>query len=462
MTTIATQPQGMPVPTPAARPVRRAVPRRLRRGFSGRVVLTLAVLTATYDKSGIVVGATSVSIYKVLLFGLLAFYGADRLLGRRVKAKRLNRHVYRVIIGFVVLQTLASVAGEFVTQMPMAWSSEVYYLIQRASVLLIPILAIHFRVSPRRVYRLFVGAVLIHFAFIGFQFASPSAFSHFGHMVSDGVRLDHTLDWAGNSMDFIGLQRTSNYGTFAAAFGVLALGFTPRRSVGRILRFLCVGAALACVVLGPSRASLVMVAVALVVWAIRTGWFRRASTYLKVAAVAMAVGVAVVALGRIPTDRFASYNAFFDPDRQGSTDGKVAIAEMGLELFSQSPVVGYGERRFADLSQQWRNTNDFESEAHSFGLSTLVSSGLVGIVAYAWLWCVIVAALWRTPDRDYAILCSLFIGLGCYNVVYDAGGLDLFAAFNGLAAYYALTAPGPRRHRRPRAEASVPASEPRV
>jgi hypothetical protein len=30
------------------------------------------------------------------------------------------------------------------------------------------------------------------------------------------------------------------------------------------------------------------------------------------------------------------------------------------------------------------------------------------------------------------------VGLNLYNITYDAGGLDLFACFNGVAAYYAL------------------------
>jgi len=60
-------------------------------------------------------------------------------------------------------------------------------------------------------------------------------------------------------------------------------------------------------------------------------------------------------------------------------------------------------------------------------------------------------SLLRQRDREYSIVCGLFIGLGFYNVVYDAGGLDLFACFNGVAAYYALVSipHQPRRGKHP-------------
>jgi hypothetical protein len=34
---------------------------------------------------------------------------------------------------------------------------------------------------------------------------------------------------------------------------------------------------------------------------------------------------------------------------------------------------------------------------------------------------------------------AFLVGISVYDVIYDAGGLDLFAWFNGLIAYYAFS-----------------------
>ena len=414
----------------------------------GRIVVGLLILSATYDKSGLVVGGTSVSIYKVLLFASLGVLMIDRVVFGVGPRRPANRRLFRIITAFVVIQTLASLAGTRVGSLPVSYASEIYYLIQRSTFLLVPMLALHFEIPPGAVLRLLLGSVLLHFAFIGLQFASPSTYSALGSAVSDSVREDHTLEWTGGTLDFIGLQRSSNYGSFAALFGLLALGLTPRRRVLRLARLGVAAAAVGIVVLGPARAALVMMGLTMLVWAQRTGWLARRSMRQKVVAAGLLLAV-LVGTGRLRTEQFTSLSAFFDDSREGSNQGKFAIAQMGFTLFQESPIVGYGTRRFADLTLPLGNTFAYWSEAHSYGLSTLLESGLVGLVAYVVLWLSLTGALLRRRDREGAIVCSLFVGLGVYNVVYDAGALDIFACVNGLAAYYALQTPRRSRRRKP-------------
>jgi hypothetical protein len=63
----------------------------------------------------------------------------------------------------------------------------------------------------------------------------------------------------------------------------------------------------------------------------------------------------------------------------------------------------------------------------------------------------IVRALWRRKERDYAVICGVFLGVSLYGFLYDAGHLDVFACFNGVAAYWALRARAPEGARRPTA-----------
>jgi O-antigen ligase len=134
-------------------------------------------------------------------------------------------------------------------------------------------------------------------------------------------------------------------------------------------------------------------------------------------------------------------NAFIDPEKEGSNSGKLAIADYGLTLFAQSPIVGFGQRRFSEISAPLGNTRFTTSQTHSFALSTLLSSGLIGLAAYSAITLVLLMALWRKKGPDYSVLFGLFLGLNTYNLIYDAGGLDVFACFNGLVACYALDRP---------------------
>jgi len=395
------------------------------------------ILSAFYDKSGIVIGGTSVSFYKLILISLISFYATDSLIRPVKRQIAINKNLYRMLFVFVAIQTLASLFGNLATNLPVSLPSEIYYFLQRANFLLIPLFAVRYRISPRFVLKLFIAGVLIHYSFIIFQLASPGTYQTFSRMVST-TQLDAAFDWSGDSFDFIGLQRTSNYGAFVAAFGLLALGLSSKRLIGRVFRVVVSGLAIFFVVMGPSRATLVMSVIALAVYVYRIGLLSRYSTYVKVALLAPFAAILLLA-GALPArENLASLNAFFDQERTGSNQGKLLIAELGIQLFGQSPIVGYGQRRFADLTLPLGNTNPFMIYTHSYGLSTLLSTGLIGLIAYTILWFMIVRLLMRKRERDYVIICGIFIGLGIYNIVYDAGGLDVFACFNGVAAYYAL------------------------
>jgi len=405
------------------------------------VLFVLLVLISTYDKSGVPLRfggrEISVSLYKILFLALTMLFTAG-CVGRPTRtAGRINRRLYHVIIAFVVIQTLASLAGLFVAPGEIVASSEVYYLIQRAHFLVIPMVALRYRIAPRTLLKLFVGAVLIHMLFIGVQFGAPGVYRSFVEYVRDPLRLDVTEDWDGQ-LSYIGLQRTGNYGAFAAAFGLLALAFSPGRFITRALKFVIVSSAVVIALTSSSRAVAIMAGVALLAFWIKGRALSRRSTYMWAAALLIGfIGTSLFVTPRVESLR--SVYAFVDPEKEGSTIGKYMIADYGLQLFARSPIVGWGQRRFANISAPLGNSLSSTSETHSYMLSTLLGTGLVGLTAYGVLFIAIMRRLWRRPEKDYAIVAGMFLGLGAYSVVYDAGGLDVFALFNGVAACYALT-----------------------
>ena len=72
-------------------------------------------------------------------------------------------------------------------------------------------------------------AVTIHLMFICLQFGSKDAYCAIIAALYDSARGDNAMlwCWAPASLAFLGLQNTHNYGAFAAAFGLLALGIKP-------------------------------------------------------------------------------------------------------------------------------------------------------------------------------------------------------------------------------------------
>jgi O-antigen ligase len=138
--------------------------------------------------------------------------------------------------------------------------------------------------------------------------------------------------------------------------------------------------------------------------------------------------------------------AFVAPERVdpgGSNYGKLVVLENSPGMIARSPLFGWGQRRFADIAAQGF-TEELPEVSHFYFLSVLLSSGIVGFFAYMAVAIGIARALWRQRGRDYAVMCGVFVGVCLYGFLYDAGHLDVFACFNGTAAYWALRSAGPK------------------
>ena len=425
------------------------------------ILFAIIILSSTYDKSGIIIGIGSrtiaVSIYKILFVGLIALFLTDCAL-RPIKHKSvINKRLYQILVVFFVVQTAASLLGEFFAPGRLALSSEVYYLIQRMNFLFIPLIAWRYDISPKSVLRLFAIAIIVHYLFIILQFISPQFYMSFVERVADVVpsagmseleyittstRPDNAFLWDRQSLVFYGLQRTGNYGAFAGAFGLLLLGFAPRSLPNKVIKLIFVLVSIIVVLISGSRSVLIMALVALFLFSYRTKILSRKSSILLIS-VFFLILTGIWLVGSLRVENFSSIYAFFDPNRLGSNLGKLRIAAYGWQLFIQSPLVGWGQRSFSAISEFLGNLNFSTSQTHSYVLSTVLSSGLIGFATYLVVFAGIVRALWRRKEKDYVIVCSLFIGLGIYNIIYDAGGLDVFACFNGIAAYYALQSKNP-------------------
>ncbi len=424
-----------------------------RGGLLG-ILFLLMVLFSTYDKFGFLVpiGGHSIhcSPYKALFIVLVILLAIDYSYKGRIRNKAVfNQQLYRFIWLFVLIQTFASLLGSIYTLGTVKLTSEIYYLVQRSTFIIIPLLALRYKLSPKSLLKFFMGAILIHYLFIALQFVSPVAYRTFVEYVFNPAKADNVVGWGinGVSQDFVGLQSTSNYGSFAAAFGLLMLAFTPKRLPGKLLILAVVFLSIFVTLFGPSRAVLIMVGVTLLVFIKKRRALSKASSYFRALAIA-AILVCVFSLLGTPNlelEDFASINRFSSPSK-GYNFGKLIILQYSLELFLQSPIVGWGRQRFSDISYPLGNVSPSMRVTHFYFLTTLISSGLVGFVLYLALFYRIVRALWQRKEKDYAIVCAMFIAVGVYNFVYDAGHLDVFACFNGIAAYYALLAINPKKH----------------
>ena len=363
------------------------------------------------------------------------------LRGRFSGTHVFDQRLYWLIWLFVVIQTTAALAGLFFAPGEIMVSSEVYYFIQGSSFLFIPLLALRCNLAPKTVLKLFMGAIVIHYLFVLLQFSSPMAYGSFVEYVFNPIRPDNSLGWGqtGPSWNFVGLQRTGNYGAFAAGFGLLILGFSPMSLPGKLVKWTIVFSSVLIAVSSASRSVFIMAIVALFVFFKQSGAFSRISTYAKAITLAV-IMVCIFSVEILRLENFMAIEGLVRPEvKAGSNSGKITIAQYGLQLFVQSPIVGWGHRRFADISAPLGNEWIFNSETHSYALSTLLSSGIIGSIVYMIMFVAITMALWRRKERDYAIVCGMFIGLNIYNIIYDAGALDVFACFNGIASYYALT-----------------------
>lgn len=426
----------------APQPAQAASAMRVTTGTPARILILLMILSAAYDKSGvaITIGGRAISVAYYKVFFLAA--GAVYILGLFSRTTRpplaMNRGLIRWIAGFVVIQSVASIIGNFVTAGTISFPSEFYYFIQRSSFLLIPLLGLRYNLPPRTILKMFIGTVLIHYSFIAVQFISPALYSAFVEAVADPLRTDNSIGWARESLDFIGLQTTGNYGCFAAAFGLLVVAFHPKSVVGKMAKGLVVFSAIFIAFFGHSRAVLMFVTVSLLVFIKTSRLFVRAPFYFW-GLMSLCLIAAMLFSDLIPQERFTSIYAFVNPEREDSTLSKINILNNSWEMVARSPVVGWGQQRFLDI--QYALDLDLGTTAtHSFVLSTLLGSGIIGLLAYGAIFFRVTAALWERKESDCAIVCAMFVGLALYNIIYDAGSLDIFACFNGVVAYYAVTA----------------------
>lgn len=416
-----------------------------------QILFFLLILSCVYDKSGLIINlgskGISISFYKVIFLILLVVCFIDPISVRRspLKMPGINRGLYKLIVLFIVVQTGASLLGLVVAPGAVSLPSEVYYLIQRSSFLFIPYMALRYRISPQLVLKLFLGAIFIHQAFVLLQFMSLDAYGAFAEFVNDPYRLDSAVAWykaPDDRWNFIGLQNTSNYGTFVGSLGLLMLGFIPQKRFFQLIRWGILTFAIFIFVLGPSRSVFFLGLVTLFLFYYCIGFFTRFSTYVKMVILAFfLIWVIILGFWSFRVTDFTAIEALLMPlTREGSNQGKFAIARYGMQLAEISPLVGWGQRRFADISRPLGNTSSYMSEVHSFYLNTLLSSGMIGLMAYGILSLSILKALRRSKSRENIILYSLFVGLNLYNIIYDAGGLDVFACLNGVVAYHALFA----------------------
>lgn len=425
----------------ARRPARMAFARSTTGRFF-RGAFALLILLCSYDKSGVELSGTSVSYYKLFFFFILALYLLDRFSKRAMPREFWKTGPLPWIVGFIVIQTIASLMGALMWPEPWSAGSEVYYLIQRSMFLAIPLFAIKWDIPPRTVFKLFAGALSIHYAFVALQFLDPGAYSAFVEFVYDPLRTDNSLGWSVRTYDFFGLQHNGSYGAFVSAFGVLFIAFTsPRSRPKRMVAWGVVLFAMIVALTAASRSTFIMTSVAVLLYVWKTSQVAGGRLYVALATAAVVLAT-LLGNGTITWSTFGSLDAFTNEERAASAEGKLEILSLGTILVPMSPLVGFGQRRFTDLTAPLAATNDprYKLESHSQVLSTMLSSGLIGVLAYLGAFIAIVRALWGRRERDAAIVCAMFVGMNVYNLTYDTGGLDFFACFNGLVAYYAVCA----------------------
>ena len=428
-----------------------------------QILFFLLLLVCSYEKSGIIIGlgsrTISISVGMVIWFAMLILYAFDPVVIKKSfhKYGEMNYSLYKLIVVIVIIQTFASLVGLIYAPGKINFSSEIFYFIQRSGYIVIPLLALRYNISRKAVMKFFLISIFVHSIFIILQFVSPSTYASFIRSVNDSLRLDNSLNWGSTgvlSWDFVGLQRTANFGGFAAGFGLLVLGFTHKNLLHKILRWLMVFLTIFVAFMGFSRSVMIMVTIALFIYAKQRGIISKFTTYTKIASVVI-IGSILFSLDivTLKVDQIAAINAFVDyagpkdyMGKMASDQGKLALAKYGLQLFERSPIVGWGQRRLADIAMA-SSFNRYElaaiggpnAQAHSYNLSLLLSTGVIGLIAYWILSLRILKILWKNHNKDYAIVCGVFAGLLVYNIIYDAGSLSVFMCFNGVAAYYALT-----------------------
>lgn len=408
-------------------------------------LFVLLILTCTYDKSGIPITLggrmISISIYKVLFVILILWYLYDSLLHKQSSEDFFNYKLFLIICLSVLLQTFISFSGGFFIADSINFTSELYYIVQRLNFVFIPLLALRFKMPPKNLVFIFFIAIIIHYLFIAFQFINPGAYLYLFEQLKDVTRPDNALNyWDGISLAFIGLQRTSNYGVFTCIFGFLIFTFRSRSFLGYIYYYLITISMFFIILTGNSRASLIFLSATMFIAAFST-WcsFHKNNIYMLYL-VLLLISILFYAFIFRNIEAFASIFRFVDIETEGSNAGKIAIIDYTIQLFYDSPLIGWGQQQFGYLSNLFGNTSTSTMYVHLYYLGILISMGLIGFIIYMATIILIGKSLWKKKEELYVAVFSLYFGLCVYNIFYDAGGLDVFGCFYGIASYCALYA----------------------
>lgn len=405
-------------------------------------LFVLLILTCIYDKSGVLITLggriVSISIYKVLFVFLILWYLYDILLHKQSREDFFNYKLYRIICLSVLLQTLISFSGGFFIADSLNYSSEVFYLIERLNIVFIPLLSLKFQIPPRNLAFTFFIAIIIHYLFIALQFINPGAYFYFIDSVNQAVRPDNAILWDGRSLAFIGLLRTSNYGTFACVFGFLVFAFRSRSILGNVFYYLIIISMFFIVLTGGSRASLIFLFAAMLAAALKTKYSLHKNNAYTYYSILLLISILFYVYIYENIEALASIFRFIDPEAEGSNMGKIANIDYSLQLFYASPFIGWGQQPFGYLSYFLGNTTLSVSYVHLHYFGILISMGFLGFIIYMATIILIGKSLWKKRGELYVAVFSLYLGLCIYNIFYDAAGLDVFSCFYGVASYCAL------------------------
>ena len=402
-----------------------------------RYLLFIAIFISAYDKSGVpLIGTTIVISYYKLIILILALNVVHIFSHNKHKLQLLlDNRLFKVVLLLIFGQAIVSYLGTVFVTGKIFVQSDLYYFIQKLSFVVIPAFAYFHNISPKKVLYYFILTIFLHDIFFILQYLSPNIYLNSVAFVSNLT--DNSLtDWDGKTFGIIGLQRTSNYGSFVSSFGILAFPFLSEKRLFRKLLFYFVfSISIVATLMGGSRSVLVMIGVAILVLFFRNKLYKKKSFYVVSLTVFLLFGVGNI----VNIENLTSINRITDTESEGSNIGHFVAAEYALQLFSSSPIIGCGNTKFAELTSKLGNIAQSTSEVHSYILGTLVSSGIIGLILYIVYFFTTVKELVHFNNITANIVVSTFIGLGFYNIIYDVGGLDFFSCFNGVVTYYAIS-----------------------
>lgn len=402
-------------------------------------MLIFLIFISSYDKSGLPINlfgsTTVVSYYKILILIFALNIVHIFFLYKHKLQVLLDSRLFKVVLFFIFGQTLVSYLGTVFATGKMFQQSDIYYFMQKLSLIVIPVYAYLHRISPKTILLYFILGIFFHDISFVLQYLSPGIYLNLISSVSN--LMDNSLtEWDGVKFGIIGLQRTANYGAFVSSLGILSFPFlSGNLQLKKILYYFIFSISILATLVGGSRSVLLMIAVTVLVLVFRNKLYKKKSFYVVSLAVFILFGV----LNIVNLENLTSINRITNEESEGSNIGHFVAANYALQLFSSSPLVGWGNTKFAELSsKQLGNTAQSTSETHSYILSTLVSSGIIGLILYIIYFVAIVKEMFHFNDSTANIIIATFIGLGFYNIIYDVGGLDFFSCFLGVVTYYAI------------------------